>query len=124
MAIFKNQGVYWIDYYVNGRRKRERSGPDKKLAETTLKKRKVEIAEGKYIETRTIPQGSFNELADLYLRWVQVNHRGYVGTRSRVECGTLSAGIWQSSAPRHHADAGGCPCVETGPAPQVCYRES
>jgi len=24
MSAFKKQGVYWIDYYVNGHRKRER----------------------------------------------------------------------------------------------------
>jgi hypothetical protein len=42
MAVFKKRGVYWIDYYVNGRRKRERIGPDKRLAEVVLKKRKVE----------------------------------------------------------------------------------
>ncbi len=45
MGVFKKQGVYWIDYYVGGHRKRERIGPDKKLAETVLKKRKVEIAD-------------------------------------------------------------------------------
>jgi hypothetical protein len=42
--VFKEQGVFWIDYYVNGHRKRERIGPDKKLAATVLQKRKVEIA--------------------------------------------------------------------------------
>jgi hypothetical protein len=26
MGVFKKQGVYWIDYYVNGRRKREQTG--------------------------------------------------------------------------------------------------
>jgi integrase len=85
MAVFKKQGVYWIDYYVHGRRKRERIGPDKRLAETVLKKRKVEIAEGKYLDKRQIPRCTFSELADLYLPWAKVNHRGYVGTRSRVE---------------------------------------
>ena len=50
MAVFKKQGVYWIDYYVSGRRKRERIGPDKRLAETVLKKRQVAIAEGKYLD--------------------------------------------------------------------------
>ena len=85
MALFKKQGVYWIDYYVNGRRRRERIGPDKRLAETVLYKRKVEIAEGKYLDKRTVPRCSFSELADLYLDWAKVNHRGYVGTRSRVE---------------------------------------
>jgi hypothetical protein len=37
MGVFKKQGVYWIDYYVSGHRKRERIGPGKKLAETVLK---------------------------------------------------------------------------------------
>jgi hypothetical protein len=43
MSVFKTQGVFWIDYYVNGHRKRERIGPDKRLAETALHKYKVEI---------------------------------------------------------------------------------
>jgi integrase len=84
MAVFKKQGVYWIDYYVSGRRKRERIGPDKRLAETVLKKRQVAIAEGKYLDKRHAPRCTFNELAALYLPWAQVNHRGYASTRSRV----------------------------------------
>jgi hypothetical protein len=43
MNVSKKPGVYWIDYYVNGPRKRERVGPDKRLAETVLHKYKVEI---------------------------------------------------------------------------------
>jgi hypothetical protein len=38
------------EYYVSGHRKRERIGPDKRLAETVLRKHKVEIAEGKFLE--------------------------------------------------------------------------
>jgi hypothetical protein len=34
MAVLKKPGVYWIDDYVNGRRKQERLGADKRLAET------------------------------------------------------------------------------------------
>jgi hypothetical protein len=43
------------DYYVNvnGRRKRERIGADKRLAETVLRKRKVEIAEGRFFGEAT-----------------------------------------------------------------------
>lgn len=85
MSVFKKQGVYWIDYYVNGRRKRERIGPDKKLAETVLKKRKVAVAEGKYLDKRHVPRCTYSELADIYLDWARVNVKGYVGTRSRVE---------------------------------------
>src|SRR5262245_46845987 len=67
MSVFKKQGVYWIDYYVQGRRKRERIGPDKRLAETVLRKRKVEIAEGRFLEKRQPITTTFNELADAYL---------------------------------------------------------
>ena len=59
------------------RRKRERIGPDKRLAETVFRKRKVEIAEGKFLAKRKVPRCSFNELALLYLAWAKVNHRDY-----------------------------------------------
>ena len=62
-----------------------RIGPDKRLAETVLRKRKVEIAEGKNLDKRQVPRCSFSELVDLYLKWAKVNHQGYVGTRSHVE---------------------------------------
>lgn len=70
MAVFKKQGVYWIDYYVNGHRKRERIGPDKRLAETVLRKCKVEIAEGKWLDRRRPITTTFEELADAYLTWI------------------------------------------------------
>jgi len=84
MAVFKKQSVWSIDFYVNGRRKRERIGPDKKLAATVLQKRKVAIAEGKFLDKQRLPHCTFNELAKLYLPWAEVHHRGYIGTRSRV----------------------------------------
>jgi hypothetical protein len=64
MAVFKKQGVYWIDYYVSGRRKRERIGPDKRLAETVLQKRKVAIVEGKYLDKQRPITTTFEERAD------------------------------------------------------------
>jgi integrase len=85
MAVFKKQGVYWIDYYVQGRRKRERIGPDKRLAETVLQKRKVAIAEGKYLDKKRVPRCTFDELAALYLTWAQTNHQGFAPTKSRVK---------------------------------------
>ena len=85
MAVFKKHSVYRIDYYVSGRRKRERIGPDKRLAETVLRKRKVEIAEGKYLDKRMVPRCTFTELAALYLEWAKVHHRGYASTRSCVQ---------------------------------------
>jgi hypothetical protein len=40
MAVFKKQGVYWIDNYVSGHRKRERVGPDMSPTETVRQIRK------------------------------------------------------------------------------------
>lgn len=66
MAIFKRQNVWWIDYYVCGKRKREKIGPSHKLAEEVLHKRKVEIAEGKFFPNRHKSASKFNVVADLY----------------------------------------------------------
>jgi hypothetical protein len=35
-GMFIRDGAYWLLYYVNGVRKRERVGPDKRLAEQVL----------------------------------------------------------------------------------------
>jgi len=83
MAVFKKQGVYWIDYYVNGQRRRERIGPDKRLAETVLKKRKVEIAEGKFLERQRPITTTFDELANAYLTWIAPDEQRGVPARKR-----------------------------------------
>jgi len=54
----------------DGRRKRERIGPDKKLAEVVLKKRKVAIAEGKYLDRQRPITMTFDELAEAYFTYV------------------------------------------------------
>ena len=66
MAIFKKQGVYWVDYYANGRRKRERIGSSYKLAQEVLHKRKAEIAEGRYFPERKKQTITFKDMADKY----------------------------------------------------------
>jgi hypothetical protein len=38
MSVFEKQGVYWIDYYVNGHRKPERIAIGKFQAEIVLHK--------------------------------------------------------------------------------------
>jgi integrase len=90
MAVFAKCGAWWIDYYVDGRRKRERIGGPltkamKKVASDTLAKRKVELAEGKYLDKRKVPRCTFNELADLYLGWAKTHHRGFEVTQYRIE---------------------------------------
>jgi hypothetical protein len=69
MAVLKTQGVYWIGSYGNDQRKPERIGADKRPVETVLKKRKVEIAEGRFLEQRKAVTTTFDKLADTYLAY-------------------------------------------------------
>ncbi len=73
MGVFKKNESWRIDYYVEGRRKREKIGPSKKLAETVLKKRLVEVAEGKFLDIKKVPRITFEEMAKKYLEWSKVN---------------------------------------------------
>jgi hypothetical protein len=82
-SVFRKQGVYWIDYYVSGQRKRERIGPGKKLAATVLQKRKVEIAEGKYLDKQRPLTTTFDVLADAYLKWISPNDAAGTPARKR-----------------------------------------
>jgi hypothetical protein len=77
MGVLKKQGVYWIDYYLQGHRKRERIGPDKRLAETVHRKRKVEIAEGKFLDRQKPVTTTFDELAHAYLGYARENKRSW-----------------------------------------------
>jgi integrase len=91
MSVFRKQGVWWIDYYVNGHRKRERIGHDKRLAETVLRKRKVEIAEGKYLDKQRPVTTMFDELADAYLNYAIYQQQKRSWTRDRTSLTMLKA---------------------------------
>ncbi len=67
MAIFKKNDNWYIDYYINGRRKRESIGPNKKQARTVLQKRKVEIAENKFLDVKKNEKILFKDMAKVYL---------------------------------------------------------
>lgn len=68
MAIFKKQGAWWIDFYVCGKRKRERVGSSHKLAEEVLHKRKLEIAEGRFFPERQAQNVLFKDISEQYWR--------------------------------------------------------
>jgi|SRR5215813_7143679 len=91
IVVFKKQGVYWIDDYVNGYRKRQRIGPDKRLAETVLRKHKVEIAEGRFLEKQRPVTTTFDELADVYLGYARDQQRKRSWKRDRTSIATLRA---------------------------------
>lgn len=67
MGVYLKGDNWYIDYYVNGRRKREKVGLSKSLAEIVLKKRKVEIAEGKFLDIRKEEKIKFEDFVDEYI---------------------------------------------------------
>ncbi|MBI4057249.1 MAG: site-specific integrase [Elusimicrobia bacterium] len=78
MGVFKKRAAYWIDYYFEGRRRREKIGSSFKLAQEVLHKRKTQIAEKKFFPERLRTKATFGEVAELY--WKQQgrhrkNHR-------------------------------------------------
>jgi len=71
--------VYWIEYYTKDRkRKRERVGPWRKLAIEALAKRRVEVAENKFLDKKEEPPKiRFKDFAKEYDKWCQTNNKGY-----------------------------------------------
>jgi integrase len=77
MGVFRKQGVWWIDYRIHGQRRREKIGPYKALAETVLGKRRLEIAEGKFLGFEPEKKYTFAEAADRYLQYSETNKKSY-----------------------------------------------
>ena len=67
MGVYKRGGNWWIDYYFQGRRKREKVGPSKTQAKIVLQKRKIEIAEGKFLDVKREEKVKFENFAKTYL---------------------------------------------------------
>ena len=78
MGVYLKNGNWFIDYRVNGKRKRKKVGSSKSLAEIVLKKRKVEIAEGKYLDIKKEQRIKLADFADEYLEiHSKVNNRSW-----------------------------------------------
>jgi integrase len=77
MALYQKDGNWFIDYYANGRRKREKIGTSKSLAEIVLKKRKVEIAEGKFLDIKKEQKIKFEDFAEEYLKLHSEHKKSY-----------------------------------------------
>jgi integrase len=82
MPIYAYKGkrgiTYHIIYFVNGKRKKETIGGDKKLAEVVLHKRLTEIAEGKYLDVKREEKIKFEDFADHYLEvYCKPNHKSF-----------------------------------------------
>lgn len=75
-GVYKQGKNWYIDYYVGERRKRECAGPCKRTARNALRKIKVEIAEGKYLDKQTVEKIKFVDFAEQYLElYCKHNHK-------------------------------------------------
>ena len=84
IKISLNKANFYIDYYVDGRRKRECTGASRTLAETVLAKRKVEIAEGRYLDIKKDKKLKFEVFAEEYIELhSKVNNKSWEKTDQR-----------------------------------------
>jgi integrase len=67
--------VYWIEYYHEGRRRRERIGTNKALAQTILQKRLVQRAEDRLLDKKKEGKIHFNQLTEWYLNLSEVKSK-------------------------------------------------
>lgn len=73
MGIFRKEKNWYIDYYVDGKRKREAIGPNRKMAEKVLAKRKVQIAERRFLDVVRKPKTTFPQLVAKYMEYAKSN---------------------------------------------------
>ncbi len=67
MALFKKGENWYIDYYVQGRRKREKVGHSKRQAQLVLEKRLVQVAEGKFLDMKNFRKILLRDFAHTYI---------------------------------------------------------
>ena len=76
MGLFFKNGNWHIDYRTpNGRRRREKIGSSKELAKNVLRKRKVEMAEGKFLDVIKKERIKFEDFGQEYLNIHAKQHK-------------------------------------------------
>jgi integrase len=75
MGMFRKHGNYYIDYYVEGRRVRERIGPNKRQAERALAVRRGEVLQGRLKIADREPSPRLADFAPQYLAYSEANKR-------------------------------------------------
>jgi integrase len=76
MRVFQRGDNFYIDFCFKGVRIRESIGPNRKLAESVIAKRKTEIAENKYLDVKKeLAPVNFHDFAVEYIAWSKVNKK-------------------------------------------------
>ena len=84
-----NSKIYWIDYYINSKRTRERIGRSKQAAENRLREVETAKAEGNHIKKNKSSMISLGEIYRWYLDLPEVNESfviQYYQRSSRKPC--------------------------------------
>ena len=82
MAVYRKNETWWIDFYYQGKRHRQKIGAKKKDAEEALNQIKVKIATGDFVppdQRKAEPEGPkpilFADFADNdFLPWSETQH--------------------------------------------------
>jgi integrase len=69
--------AYWIEWYQEGKRRRERIGPNKGAAEHRLREVLSARAEGRHVKKPREAKMTFQDLAKRYHEWSKVNNKSY-----------------------------------------------
>jgi integrase len=77
MGVYRRGKNWYIDFYTQGRRVREKVGPNKKLTEKVLNKVKTEVIENRYLDIRRKPKVKFDTLVEQYLQYAKANKRSW-----------------------------------------------
>jgi integrase len=67
MGIWKKGPNWYVDYYANGTRHREMVGPNRQQAVTVLAKRKVDIAENKFLDVQKRFETTLCEITEQFM---------------------------------------------------------
>lgn len=93
MAVYQRGENYYIDFWFKGKRIRESIGPSPKTAAKVLYKRKVEIAENKYLDIREEPKApepaTFHDFCKEYRAWAKTNKKASTMARDLYIMRTL-----------------------------------
>lgn len=77
MGIYKKRENWYIDYYFQGKRVREKVSPSKKEAKDALSTRQTEILQGRYNWAQQKKSQRFEILAEEYLEYSKANKRSW-----------------------------------------------
>lgn len=76
-GLYRRGNVWWVDFAYQGRRYRESIGPNKKLAQAVLEKRRTQLRENRFFDIRKEPKERFDSMAEEYLRYSEANKRSF-----------------------------------------------